>query len=42
MIEYTVKVNEFGNKFWYLNGKSYSEEEFNDIITIDSVQYKKV
>ena len=26
MIEYTVKVNEYGDKFWYLNGKRHHED----------------
>ena len=26
MIEYTVKVDEYGNKFWYLNGKYHRED----------------
>ena len=26
MIEYTVKVNEDGSKFWYLNGKLHRED----------------
>ena len=26
MIEYTVKVNEYGTKYWYLNGKCHRED----------------
>ena len=26
MIEYTVKVNDYGNKEWYLNGKVHREK----------------
>ena len=26
MIEYTVKVNRYGDRFWYLNGKSHRED----------------
>ena len=26
MIEYTVKVNEYGSKHWYLNGKLHRED----------------
>ena len=26
MIEYTVRVSENGNKFWYLNGKRHRED----------------
>jgi hypothetical protein len=26
MIEYTVKVNTYGTKFWYLNGKYHRED----------------
>ena len=26
MIEYTVKVNEYGSKFWFLNGKRHRED----------------
>ena len=26
MIEYTVRVNDSGNKFWYLNGKRHRED----------------
>ena len=26
MIEYTVKVNEYGTKSWYLNGKRHRED----------------
>ena len=31
-----------GTKKWWLHGSCYSEEEFNDIITIDGVQYKRI
>ena len=30
MTEYTVKVDDNSNKFWYLNGKELTEEEFNN------------
>jgi hypothetical protein len=26
MIEYTVKVNKYGDRFWYLNGKHHRED----------------
>ncbi len=28
MIEYTVRVDDDGNRYWFLNGKEYTEEEF--------------
>jgi len=26
MIEYTVKVNDYGDRYWYLNGKRHRED----------------
>ena len=28
MIEYTVKVNEYGDKYWFLNGEEFSKKKW--------------
>ena len=42
MIEYTVRVNADGTKFWYLNGKNVTEQEWKDKVSKPSYDGREV
>ena len=38
MIEYMVKVQDNGDKEWYLNGKEYTETKYNQLRKNDCIE----